>query len=414
MTLRVLHISTSDILGGAAKAAFRLHQGLRNNGIKSFMLVQEKNVNNDTVYGPESDFQKFFSKFRPYIDRLPLWLYGKSIKSPYHVEWLSDSIEKKIKDIDPDIIHLHWVCGGFVNLKTIRTIKKPIVWTLHDMWPFTGGCHYSGDCKAYTLKCGCCPQLGSKNEYDLSRLNWRRKRKWDRLNIMAVSPSRWIGECAKESSLFKNVGIDWIPNGIDFSTYKPGDKNVIRNILNLPVNKKIILSGAFKAANDVRKGFSNFKSIVEKLDEWGCLKDVVLVFFGKVQKHNFSENDVPTRYFDYLHDDISLSLLYAAADVFVLPTTEDNLPNTILEALACGTPCVSFEVGGVPEMIQHKKNGYLAQLFNVNDLSHGIRWVLEDPDRHNQLCSMARTMAEKKFDLYRIASRYEKLYHTLI
>ena len=161
-------LSTSDMSGGAAKAAFRLHKGLQKNGISSRMMVQFKESDDHSVIGPVSNPSKAMANLRVSIDLLPLLFYRKRKEPVFHLPWLPDFLIQKIADYRPDVVHLHWICRGFMNIDTLARIKKPIVWTLHDMWPFTGGCHYCGDCEKYKNSCGACPQLGSKRESDLS------------------------------------------------------------------------------------------------------------------------------------------------------------------------------------------------------------------------------------------------------
>ncbi|MFM6727224.1 MAG: glycosyltransferase family 4 protein [Dolichospermum sp.] len=413
--MKPLLISASDINGGAARAACRLHQGLQNIGVDSQMLVQNKQSDDYTVISPASKLGKGIGKLKPILDSLPLQLYPQRDRSTYSVQWLPDNLAAQVAQINPDVINLHWINGGYLKIETIAKFKKPIVWTLHDMWAFTGGCHYNGDCMNYTNSCGACPQLHSNKEKDLSRWIWQRKAKaWQELNLTIVTPSHWLAKCAASSSLLKNVRIEVIPNGLDTKQYKPVEKSVARTILGLPEDKQLILFGAMSATSDPRKGFNLLQSALQKLSQSGWREQVELVVFGSSKPKNPTELDFKSHYLGRLNDDISLSLVYAAADVFLAPSVQDNLPNTVMESLACGTPCVAFDIGGMSDMIEHQQNGYLAKPFDVDDLARGIAWVLEDKPRWVALSQCGREKVENDFTVKAQAEKYISLYQSLI
>lgn len=413
--MKALLLNTSDIEGGAARAAYRLHQGLQGVGVTSQMLVQTKFSEDVTVIAPQSKLGKGIAQLKPTLNSLPLQLYAKrdrtGIISP---QWLPDSISSQVTQLCPDIVNLHWVCNGFLQIETLSKLNKPLVWTLHDMWPFTGGCHYSQECDRYTQSCGSCPQLHSSSSWDLSRWVWHRKAKaWRRLNLTIVTPSSWLARCANRSALFKNLRIEVIPNGLDVTRYKPIAQPIARELLNLPQNKQLILSGALSVTSNPRKGFHFLQPALRKLSysEWqGRLE---LVIFGSSEPTNQPDLGFRSHYLGRLSDEISLSLVYAAADVFVAPSSQDNLPNTVMEALACGTPCIAFNIGGMPELIEHKQNGYLAQPFDTEDLAYGIAWILEDRIRYQRLRDRAREKVEQEFTKEQQASRYLSLFNEI-
>ena len=409
--IKPLLISTSDIIGGAARAAYRLHQGLKNIGVDSQMLVQNKQSDDYTVIAPESKVSKVIGKFKPSLDILPLQLYPHRDRSTYSVQWLPDQLAAQVAQINPDVINLHWINGGYLKIETIAKFRKPIVWTLHDMWAFTGGCHYNGDCMNYTNSCGTCPQLHSNKEKDLSRWIWKRKvRAWQNLNLTIVTPSHWLAKCAASSSLLKDTRIEVIPNGLDTTQYKPLEKSVARSILGLPEDKQLILFGAMSATSDPRKGFNLLQSALQNLSQSGWREQVELVVFGSSKPKNPTELGFKSHYLGRLNDDISLSLVYAAADVFLAPSVQDNLPNTVMESLACGTPCVAFDIGGMCDMIEHEQNGYLAKPFDIEDLVRGIAWVLEDEERLRKLGVNGREKIEHNFTLEIQANNYLSIY----
>ena len=409
--MKVLLCSSSDIGGGAARSAYRLHQGLQDLQVDSQILVQTKLSDDFRVLAGSSKLAKGLAKLRPTLDQLPLYPYPKRERSPYSVQWLPDNLAAQVAQINPDVIHLHWINGGYLKIETIARFKKPIIWTLHDMWAFTGGCHITKDCMNYTNSCGTCPQLHSNKEIDLSRWIWQRKaRAWQNLNLTIVTPSHWLAKCAASSSLLKNVRIEVIPNGLDTQQYKPIEKSVARSILSLPEDKQLILFGAMSATSDPNKGFNFLQSALQNLSQSGWGEQVELVVFGSSQPKNPTELGLKSHYLGRLNDDISLSLVYAAADVFIAPSVQDNLPNTVMESLACGTPCVAFDIGGMPDMIEHQQNGYLAKPFDIDDLARGITWVLEDEERLQKLGSNGREKIEQNFSLEIQAYNYLSVY----
>ncbi|MEI3651314.1 MAG: glycosyltransferase family 4 protein [Dolichospermum lemmermannii FEM_B0920] len=413
--MKPLLLNTSDIIGGAARAAYRLHQGLKNIGVDSQMLVQNKQSDDYSVIAPVSKLSKGIGKLTPTLDSIPLQIYPQRDRSTYSVQWLLDNLAAQVAQINPDVINLHWINGGYLKIETIAKFNKPIVWTLHDMWAFTGGCHYNGDCMNYTNSCGACPQLHSNKKKDLSRWIWQRKTKaWQNLNLTIVTPSHWLAKCAASSSLLKDVRIEVIPNGLDTKQYKPIEKSVARSILGLPEDKQLILFGAMSATSDPRKGFNFLQSALQNLSQSGWRERVELVVFGASQPKNPTELGFKSHYLGRLNDDISLSLVYAAADVFLAPSVQDNLPNTVMESLACGTPCVAFDIGGMPDMIEHQQNGYLAKAFDIEDLARGIAWVLEDKHRWVALSQRGREKVENDFTVKAQAEKYISLYQSLI
>jgi glycosyltransferase involved in cell wall biosynthesis len=415
--VKVLLLNTSDLDGGAARAAYRLHQGLVKAGVNSQMLVQKKIGNHPTIVGPISKIQKGLATIKPSLDIVPQMLYQKRDRprNYYSPQWLPDKIAPKIEQINPDVINIHWINGGYIQIETIGKFKKPIVWTLHDMWAFTGGCHYTQDCDRYKKSCGSCPQLSSNSNWDLSRWVWqRKKRAWKNVNLIVVTPSKWLAECAKSSSLFSNLKIEVIPNGLDINKYKPIDKKIARNILGLSLDKKIILFGAINSTSSPRKGFNLLQNALQKLSQEQEQNKFELVIFGASEPAISPNFGFKTHYLDKLYDDISLYLIYSAADVFVLPSRQDNLPNTVMEALSCGTPCVGFNIGGMPELIEHQHNGYLAEPFNVFDLAKGISWVIENIERYCQLSLYARQKVEQEFNLEIQATKYTQLFQRIL
>jgi glycosyltransferase involved in cell wall biosynthesis len=413
--MKVLHLITSDVGGGAARAAYRLHKGMQAGDISSKMLVQEKGSEDETVLTFPTKLGRRIAQFRSPISRLPLELYRQRERAEFSIAWLPDQIAKQIKPLQPHVINLHWIGGGFLQIESIAKFKQPIVWTLHDMWAFTGGCHYNQNCDRYTASCGQCPQLHSQIQWDLSGWEWQRKNKALRQSdLTVVSPSRWLANCARASTLLKDVTVEVIPNGLDLRQYKPIPRHLARDLLNLPQDKHLALFGAMKATSDRRKGFHLLQPVLQRLSQAGWQDKLELVIMGSSQPTNPPEFGLMAHYLGKLTDETSMALVYSAADVFIAPSVQDNLPNTVMEAIACGTPCVAFDIGGMSDMIEHQCNGYLAQPDQVEDFAQGLAWVLEDSERYKKLSFAARNKAEQEFSIELQVKRYRTLYEKII
>jgi glycosyltransferase involved in cell wall biosynthesis len=414
--MKIIIANNSDSNGGAARVAYRLMYTFNESGHMAKMWVQHKATDNINVVGPQSKFGMGFGLLRYYIDVFPVYIYYRRKRIPFYLQWLPKIIHPEIKKTVPEIIHLNWICRGFLSIESFARIKKPVIWTLHDMWPFTGGCNYSGDCERYQKSCGKCPQLHSKCDKDLSYWTWFRKRRaFQKLNLTIVSPSQWLSRCAQRSLLFRERRIEVIPNGVDINIFKPIQKTIARKILNLSKDKKIILFGAIKATDDFRKGFNYLEGIFELLRQATITEKCEIVVFGSSEPKDQPQFGFNTTYMGYLYDDVSLALLYSSADIFIAPSIEDNLPNTVMEALACGTPCVAFDIGGMPDMIDHGYNGYLARPFEVEEFAKGVHTLLTlDDSQMAQIRVNARNKVLKDFDITKIAGRYLRLFEEII
>lgn len=410
--MRILIVNASDLNGGAARAAYRLHRALLSHNVDSQMLVQNKVSDDHSIIEVFLSLKNERNKFRKIFDRIPILLYNNRSKTLFSPSWLPfSSMAEKINKINPDIVHIHWINKGMMKIEDIEKIKSPIVWSLHDMWLFTGGCHYDEECEAFKSICGNCKVLNSNKEKDLSwRLFNRKKKSLSKKNdITIVGLSKWISNCAKNSTLLKGKEIINIPNPIDCEVFKPINKEVSRDIWNLPKDKKLVLFGAMNATSDPRKGFHWLVRALKKLKT----KEIELVVFGCNEPEKSQNLEFKTHYLGQLKDDISLVTLYDAVDVVLIPSLQENLSNTIMESLACGTPVVGFDIGGNADMIEHKKNGYLAKSFDVDDLAIGIEFIL-NPKSYNKFCQQARNMVLKKFNSNIVIEKYIKLYKSII
>ncbi len=409
--MRIVHLSTFDAKGGAWRSAQRLHEGLLAVGADSHMLVATK------VGGAPNTHQLQSSRAR-----LQRWAGAKassawmrlkrgSKTAFFSLDVMPDAVQGELAELQPDIVNLHWINQGFLRLETVGRLPRPVVWTCHDMWPMTGGCHYSDGCRNYQAACGCCPQLASRRPHDLAYWVWKRKqRNWRDALAHVVTPSRWLAECARASTLLQDVPISVIPYGLDTSVFQPTDRVAARCKLGLPPEGPLVLFGANLGVRDPRKGFDLLLTALRRLPD-RLLRDLGLVIFGG--NPGADRTTLPARTYPLgnVHDDPLLALAYSAADVFVAPSREDNLPNTVLEALACGTPCLAFTVGGMPDMIEHLQTGYLATPSQPADLSVGLSWLLENGNQ--EMRNRCRQGALARYALPMQANRYLTLYHKL-
>ena len=316
-------------------------------------------------------------------------------------------IAEAINSFASDIAHLHWVGDNFVPIRALNKIRAPIVWTLRDMWAFSGGCHYAGDCLNYRAQCGDCPQLDDGSANDISaRVHAEKRSGWSEARLTIVTISEWLADCARASSILGDRRIEVIGNPIDPSVFKPLDRGAARAAFNLPLDKPLILFGAIGGASDPRKGFRYLAAALEKLGDGG---EAELVVFGSARHEKIGVGR-PVHQVGRLHDEVSLSMLYSACDVYALPTTQEALGKTLMEALACGTPCVAFEGTGPDDMLGHRLDGYLARMKDTADLAAGIKWTLAQTWSREEL----RGRILERYGVERISERYMELYQSLI
>jgi glycosyltransferase involved in cell wall biosynthesis len=403
-------VSTYDLKGGASRSAYRLHQGLRESGIDSQMFVQQKQSSDAFIHAPRPNLPRQLAQLRPWLSELPLRRYSQRPHTPFSTNRIPDyldSIVDRLHQASVDIVNLHWISDGFFPLTSLLKLKVPIVWTLHDMWAMTGGCHYSGECDRYQKQCQYCPQLRSETRHDLSFQEFQRKKQlYEKLNLTIVCPSEWLKSCAKKSVLFRDFRIEVIPYGVEVQIFRPIAQDVARSLLKLPANTLLILVGAVNI-NDTRKGFDFLRAALEQLKS---SKLFHLVVFGEVEK-SWKDLGYPIHFLGTMSDDLMLALTYSAVDIFVAPSIQDNLPNTVLEAMACGTPTVAFNIGGMPDLIDSGLTGYLAKPFDIHDLADGIKHI----SKHiPEMSRESRKKAEEKFALNHQAQGYKDLFENLL
>ena len=415
--MKILHLSTSDINGGASRAAFRLHTGLLLKGVGSFMFVRDKKSNSESIIrykypkglkkigykyrltGVENDFNKY-----RYIRSEGLETFSDD-RTP-----LRSGLIEQIPDAD--IYNLHWV-SGFIDLpEFFHKIKKPVVWTLHDMFPFTGGCHYNSGCEHFKTYCHNCPQLGSTKEKDLSYQIWKRKLKSItelKSKMVIRADSLWLAGEAKKSSLFSDMDIETIHYGIETDEFVPLDKMACRTALNIPLNSRVIVFGA-PGVDNPRKGLRQLIAAVNLLSR--TCPDIFLLSFGSGDLPR--KMDFPGLHIGHVASNRLLSIIYNCADVFVIPSLEEAFGQTALEAMSCGVPVVGFNTGGIPDIIENGLTGYLAENGNIEALATEITRVLSLDEMSNE--KMAKNCRKKVlggFTIAHQAERYIKLYSRL-
>jgi glycosyltransferase involved in cell wall biosynthesis len=411
--------------GGAGTAALRLHEGLTQIGANNTFFVQNigkwktkttllsqahPSAKNKKFISPE--WSAFQARNKQALSQYPNRPSGLEM---FSVPWSATNL-KYISDIaNADIINLHWISGTLDISDNINYLKnKKIVWTLHDMNPFTGGCHYSGSCHEYQNHCGKCFQLGSKDINDLSFNIWKMKKSAYRLlDITVVSPSQWLADCAKKSTLFSSFPVHVIPYGLPTDVFKPYPQNPIRESLKIPDKSFVILFGA-DSLNNARKGFRYLLQALEVLKKEHEQDNIILAVFGRSTEIGTQHLGYQTICFDYVEKDSELAMIYSMADVTVIPSLEDNLPNIVLESLACGTPVVGFDAGGIPDMVEHQINGYLAPIKDAHSLAEGILWTKNQNINRMKLRIKCRETVLTKYNLLLQAERYDALYKKII
>ncbi len=411
--MKILIVNTSERTGGAAVAANRLMMALNNNGVKAKMLVRDRQMGRkDTDVLTVAALPRSWRLRWHFIwERFVIFLHLHfSRKHLFEIDIANagSDITRLREFQEADIIHLHWINQGMLSLGDIRRILrsgKPVIWTMHDIWPATAICHVALDCRAFTTHCRHCRLLpGGGSDHDLSETVWRRKQQMvAEENIYYVACSRWLESEAKKSSLLRGQKITSIPNPINTHIYKRCDKAEARQRLGLPLDRKLILFASQRVTNDL-KGMSY---LIEACRDLAPYEVVIL---GGHAEEVVGQLPLKSHPLGYVNDEQRIVDVYNAADVFVLPSLSENLPNTIMEAMACGVPCVGFKVGGIPEEIDHRRNGYVAEYRNAEDLARGIRWILAEAD-YEALSREAVRKVAQCYSQQSVALQYLDVYH---
>ena len=314
--------------------------------------------------GPDSKTAKVIARIRPQLGAPLLRLLRISNPIAHSLAVLPSRWPERFNALGADLVHLHWVQGEMLSISDIGRICKPIVWTLHDMWAFCGAEHYTTD---YRWRDGYWRDNRPEHEggFDLNRWAWQRKRKHWRKPLQIVCPSKWLADCVSSSALMAGWPVSVIPNPIDLECWKPIDQRLARQLLGLPQDCPLLLFGAMGGGNDPRKGLELLLAALSQLCHESSLHNLHLVVFGQLAPQSPLQLGFPVHYTGHLHDDLSLRVLYSAADVMVIPSRQDNLPNTGLEAQACGTPVVAFNTCGLPDIVDDRVTEFLQTLLSL-------------------------------------------------
>jgi glycosyltransferase involved in cell wall biosynthesis len=418
--LKVVHLNTYDGNGGAGRACLRLSNALLADGINSEVVVYYKFGGNAAIINLSSGiFAKARAIFNIMAERYLTKLFVKAMKTPFSLQWFGKSLHHNRALKEADIIHLHWINHGFLSpkfLAALDELEKPIVWTFHDSNAFTGGCHVRYSCENFHKQCGNCPLLRFSGPNDISHHTWTRKQKaYAKLNFHVVAPSNWMASSVKQSSLLGIRKTTVIPNTIETDIFKPYVKAEAKKILKIASNKFVIMSGFMPSKNDKHKGT---QYLIDALNELASRSEIdksqiELVVFGNKDLKNMPEFPFKTTFLGTINKDEHLAKCYSAADAFILPSLEDNLPNTVMESLACATPVIAFKTGGIPDMVKHLENGYLAEYKSASDLANGIAWLYLHHDKET-LQKEARRTVLTHFSPPVIANKHLTLYQDLL
>lgn len=391
--------------GGAGIACRRLQGALQESGLSAGLLTAEDLGNRWPFYAERLSFV-------PY-ER------DKSVRFSFSPANFGKDLLRHPLVQKADVLHLHWINQGFLSLKTIgqlAALGKPLVWTLHDMWAFTGGCHYSRGCEGYKNACGNCPYLCRPGPHDLSHKIWSRKKKFFPPGIRFVTCSEWLAGVARSSGLLHDYEVRAIPNPVDTTTFKPlsqPERDDFRAQKGISRGAFVLLFVAMNV-NETRKGFSFLSEALQYLRTQRTDLQLEIVVLGKSGPEALKTLPYPVHALGMVRDPETLARAYGAADVFVIPSLEDNLPNTVMESLACGTPVAGFKTGGIPEMAGHLQEGFIAPQGDAQGLANGIYEVLKGKRPLAEYRKAARRKVETHYSNEIVAARYLGLYQEVL
>ena len=411
--MKVLHVNAFDGGGGAARAAMRLHEGLRAHGVESLFATVRPSPGETGVFSPLGKGRQLAALATRQVAMRIAALQKTPTNQVIHSLGLFPSgLARWINDSDVDVVNLHWICAEALSIREIARIKKPIVWTMHDMWPFMGAEHYDDLDHPGRWR----SQYSASNRPinyrgpDLDRFTWARKsRAWGDKVFHLVAPSHWLAACARESALMGGQSCDVIHNPLDTAAFAPIDRNEARGLLGLPLDRKLILFGALGATSDLRKGYDLLVEAIREFERLDGKSNAEVLVFGGPRAGELPGIRLKSHFLGSFSDELSLRVVYSAADVFVAPSRQDNLPNTVVEAAACGVPTVAFNIGGMSDIIAEGETGVLAAPFDSAALAAGIHWLLHAPIKRE----MVRAAAEAKFSLLATLPNYLALYKRL-
>jgi len=413
--MKIKIVSTSDSSGGAARAAFRLHRTFLASSLESRMRVAEKQSGLTSIDGSDGKLMaKGWRVLRRNLAISLMRLQTSPNSNTHSPSFFSSGIINELNENVADVINLHWVCSEFLSVEDVGRISKPVVWTLHDMWAFCGAEHYAPEDGSARWRSGYMAENrpAEQKGLDIDRWVWNRKCKhWSR-PIHIVTPSNWLADCVRNSALMRDWPVTVIPNPIDTRQFQPWPKQMAREMLGLPRDARLVLFGAIGGGSDPRKGWDLLQPALTIA--FANMPDIHGVIFGQSEPANVPDLGMPLHWMGHISDDVTLALLYSAADVMVVPSRQENLPQSGTEAQACGCPVVAFNCTGLPDVVSHQETGYLAEPYDTDHFAQGIIWVLEDIERHSRLCSAARMRALLKWSPEVVVPQYMKSYEAAV
>ena len=418
--LKIVHLNTYDGNGGAGRACVRLNRALLANGTDSKIVVHYKFGTDPQIKSFNSTLaQKAYTAGTIVAERILAKRYLKPLRTPFSFTWFGRSVIHHPDVKNADIIHLHWVNHSFLNpkhLAEIAKLNKPVVWTFHDSNAFTGGCHVRYECDHFEKECGDCPLLKHAGPDDISHQAWLQKNgAYGVLDFTVIAPGSWMLASLKRAGLMKGKDALRIPNTLETNIFKPSDKISAKRLAGLPEDKFIFLSGFMPSRKDLHKGTSYLLESMALLKQRAGINvnQIELVVFGNRNTEDVPDFPFKTSFLGTINDDEMLAACYAAADAFLTTSVEDNLPYTVMEALACGTPVIAFTTGGIPDMVQHEYNGYLATYRSSESFTDGMEWIIKHPNRE-KLQQQARQSVLDNFSENIIAGKHIQLYNKLL
>ena len=406
--MKVYSFNFSDVKGGAAIAANRIHISLRTLGVDSKMIVYRKFSNQEFIVGPSNIFFRVFRMIRSKMGSLITSAFKRNSNVFNSASIFPSNWANKINKSDIDLVHLHWINLDFMSIEDISKIKKPIIWTIHDMWAFCSTEHLAWDEKYI---------YGYSSDrkwrgFDINEWVWHRKIKFWTKPMHIVAPSTWLASCARKSKLMHDWPISVIHNPIDTRSWHLYDQEKSRRILNLPLEKKLIVFSTSENLFSFHKGFDLLLESLSKLHKEGLI--FILLVIGTNPPPLRLPYDFDITYYGYVNDSVELNHLICASDLVTVPSRQESLSYVAIETITCGRPVVAFNNSGLKDVIVHNHSGYLANPFDVNDYANGIKFIIENPEIAFSMGKNGRLFAEKMFDSNIIAEKYKKLYQSIL